>query len=301
MEQYSLEWFQSRALSSLEKGKDGVWDYTDSAIIWQPRAIEFYKSLQTKDNAYKRTVTNEDSSLLQKIAPKIVDLLPESFTYIDLGPGTEDKESFFFEAMQKALKKMVYVPVDVHKDMLNGAAATARTFGFVAQPLQCDFESVANLLKGKEGYRFVSIGPTFINYRPQDGLAMLREISGKDGSILLLVQLRDRIQSKQLIDAYNEPENRALIDLKVSLLGFDPKEDLEDYAVTDEVKISYRVKHVPPALKKIGMKEGERILAHLSLRYSRQELEALFKQDFDVTYFDEGYSFIGVFLKPKAR
>src|SRR3990167_10504065 len=111
--QYDNEWFKNRALKNLRLISPNIWDYSDSLLLYISSGVEKYESLQEDDTPYFRLVTKPEREYLQSIAKDVVDLLPPNFEYIDLGPGTEHKEQFFFDELKKQGKKFTYTPVDI--------------------------------------------------------------------------------------------------------------------------------------------------------------------------------------------
>jgi hypothetical protein len=106
MDDYSLEWFQEKAFSSIKKIKDGVWDFSDALLIYVPNAEEKYVAIQETNSPYYKLITEPEKAYIEHIASDIASALSDEFEYIDLGPGTEHKEQFIFEQLKKSGKSL---------------------------------------------------------------------------------------------------------------------------------------------------------------------------------------------------
>jgi uncharacterized SAM-dependent methyltransferase len=71
---------------------------------------------------------------LKSVIKEITELLPDQFEYIDLGPGTEKKENYFFQEFKKQNKKFIYRPVDVSEYFLNIAKQNAEEQNIKVNP-----------------------------------------------------------------------------------------------------------------------------------------------------------------------
>jgi hypothetical protein len=79
MEKYNQEWFKDRAFKSLKKISDGVWDFSDSLLIYISSGAELYESLQETDTPYFKLVTKPEHEYLKSIAKDVADMLPRPF------------------------------------------------------------------------------------------------------------------------------------------------------------------------------------------------------------------------------
>ena len=136
---YDNEWFKKRAFRSLSIITPHVWDYSDSLLLYLSSGVEQYESLQKTDTPYFKLVTKPESEYLQSIAKSVVDLLPNKFEYIDLGPGTEHKEQFFFDELKRQGKDFTYIPVDISEYYLKLAERHAINQGIKVKPANASF------------------------------------------------------------------------------------------------------------------------------------------------------------------
>ncbi len=139
---YDDSWFRNRALKSFRLISPNVWDYSDSLLLYISSGVEKYESLQEEDTPYFKLVTNPEREYLKSIAKDVVDLLPSNLEYVDLGPGTEHKEQFFFDELKKQGKQFIYIPVDISEHYLKLAEAHAMNQGIPVRTIQSSFERV---------------------------------------------------------------------------------------------------------------------------------------------------------------
>lgn len=295
MEKYNHEWFKNRAFKSLYKISDGVWDYSDSLLLYISSGAEVYEQLQETDTPYFKLVTKPEHEYLRLIAKNVADLLPDNFEYIDLGPGTEHKEQFLFDELKKQGKSFVYVPVDISDHFLDSAESHASTQGISVRRMKASFEELRIQLGEPTTPRFVSIGLTFSNYAPQEILKLLKDIAGKNGYAFINAQMRDRVDMVELQKVYQDDAVN-LVDDKVRLIGLDPVQDITPRIADEGFRVSCFILRTNKVLEEIGIREGDKLIVFQSLRYTKDSLENELS-DFNHESFDTGSSFIGTIIK----
>ncbi|MBI1974415.1 MAG: L-histidine N(alpha)-methyltransferase [Candidatus Zambryskibacteria bacterium] len=297
-EKYSLDWFRERAFSSLKKVSEGVFDYSDSLLLYIPRSDEEYEKIQHEGNPYHEMITAPERKYLLQIMKDVVARLPENFEYLDLGPGSEHKEQYVFDQILEQGKKCVYRPVDISEKFLNKAAERAEKQGIPVEPVRASFEELPNVLQKSNIPRFVSLGLTYSNYDPQEILKLLADIAGSNGYVFIEAQIRERIDIKRLVEIYAK-DSLSVTTAKLKLLGLDAEVDVEDLHANEDIQMWCTLKKVTPRLTEVGLKAGDKILLFQSLRPSIDKLkrdldEAGFS---DYTMLDVGESFVGVLLE----
>ncbi len=292
-ELYGQAWRVDRAFDSLRPLRPHEKDFSDSLLLYTEAGEEEYAHVQDAENPYHRLVTAPEHAYLAEIAERIVAELPDEFEYIDLGPGTEHKEQFFFDAAKKLGKKFKYVPVDISKTYLSMSREYAKQQGVDVTPVRASFEELIGPGRNSPP-RFVSLGLTFSNYRPEEALRLLREIAGENGYAFVNSQLRERTDMQKLQEIYGGM--RAMFDEKLALLGLG-KDDVADFEATDGVEIWCRVLNSNPRLEAKGVKSGDRLLVLKSLRPSKESLEQIMAGVPHATY-DTGGPFVATLLKP---
>ncbi len=295
MEKYNQEWFKNRAFKSLKKLSDGVWDYSDSLLIYIATGAELYESLQEVDTPYFKLVTKPEHDYLKSIAKEVVYMLPGNFEYIDLGPGTEHKEQFLFDELKKQGKTFTYIPVDISDHFLDVAESHAVNQGIRVQKIKASFEELPEVLGVSTTPRFVSIGLTFSNYAPQDILKLLQGIAGKGGFSFINAQMRDRVDMVALQAIYQDDAVR-LVDDKVRLIGLDPLTDITPRITDDGFHVSCSVLRSNKELENLGINNGDKIIVFQSLRYTKESLESELK-NFEHKSFDTNTSFIASIIR----
>lgn len=295
MEKYDQEWFKNRAFNSLRKISDGIWDFSDSLLLYTASGSELYEQLQEVDTPYFNLVTKPEREYLQSIAKNIADTLPNNFEYIDLGPGTEHKEQFLFDELKKQGKTFTYIPVDISDHFLDVAESHASRQGILVRTMKASFEELPELLGKPMLPRFVSIGLTFSNYAPQDILKLLADIAGENGYAFINAQIRDRVDMVELQKVYQDDAVH-LVDDKVRLIGLDPVQDITPRLADDGFRVSCFVLRSNKHLEDIGIKSGDTLIVFQSLRYTVETLENELS-DYNHESLDTGSSFIGIIIK----
>ncbi len=294
---YNAEWFKKRAFSSIQPIKPHVWDYSDSLLLYISSSVQEYESLQAESTLYFNLVTKPEREYLKSIAQKVTSLLPENFEYVDLGPGTEHKEQFFFDELKKQGKIFTYIPVDISQHYLELASKHASDQGVSVHPIQSAFEEVAEILGEPTIPRFVNMGLTFSNYYPQVALDLLKRIAGNGGYVFVNSQMRNRVDMAELQKAYAQ-DALILADDKIRLLGLDPDKDVAKRETNDKIEVWSSIFHVTPKLKELGVCVGDKVLLFESLRYTPEQLEEELKKASNrYVLFDVGASFIAALIQ----
>ncbi len=277
---YNIEWFTNRAFESLHRIAPHTWDYSDSLLLYISSGAEKYEQLQETDTPYFILVTQPEREYLKSIARDVVARLPQKFEYIDLGPGTEHKEQFFFDEIKKQGKECTYIPVDISGHYLTLAEIYAKDQGISVQPIQSSFEELPEILGTGSLPRFVNIGATFANYNPQAILDLLKRIAGKDGYVFINTQIRNRVDMDALQKAYAK-DAASMADEKIKLLGLNPDTDVTRAEANDSIEVWSSIMNVNPTLKERGVEGGDKLLLFQSLRYTPEQLEAEIKKVFE--------------------
>jgi hypothetical protein len=299
MEEYNQEWFKNRAFKAIRKISDGVWDFSDSLLLYTSSGSKVYEQLQEVDTPYFNLVTKPEREYLWSIAKKIADALPKNFEYVDLGPGTEHKEQALFDELKKQKKTFTYVPVDISDHFLNIAESHATKQGIPVRRMKASFEELPELLGKPTVPRFVSIGLTFSNYAPQDILELLKSIAGENGYSFINAQMRDRVDMVELQKVYQNDAIH-LVDEKVRLIELDPVQDITPRLADDGFRVSCFILRSNEHLEDIGIKVGDKMVVFQSLRYTNESLENELS-NYNHESFDTGSSFIGTLIKVQTQ
>ena len=294
---YGIEWYKNRAFKSLEQIDDGVWDYSDSVLVYIGAAEEDYESIQQIDSPYYKLVTKPERSYLENIASTIADELPDESDFIDLGPGTEHKEQFLFDALKRQKKHFIYKPVDISNKFLGLATDYARDQGIVVDPILSPFEELATKLKKPGRVRFVSLGLTYSNYSPHKILNLLKSITGAEGLAFINSQIRDRIDMDKLVSMYTK-DGYVIMKTKLSLLGLNPDEDITSHYCDDGIRLWCALRNSTSQLKQIGIMPGTKLLVLQSLRPTSESLQQDIADVFPrYRILDTNEPFVGAILK----
>ena len=131
---------------------------------------------------------------------------------------------------------------------------------------------------------FVWVGLTFINYRPEVALEMLRRIMGKGGYAFITAELQEGVNIEEIKAAYSDPIVQDFIQLKLNLLGIKDT-DIQNTVLTNDVLISYILKTVPEQLQAKGVSPGDEILTIRTYRHPLKRLREFMDETFETDYF----------------
>lgn len=274
MDIYDESWFKERAKNCIQKIEEGVWDYSDSLLLYTASGSEEYENMQQADTPYNKLVTKPERDYLQKIAKDIAETLPDYFEYIDLGPGTEHKEQFLFDELKKQGKTFVYVPVDIDNHFLSKAKEHAESQGIEVKPMKCSFEELPEKLGETDIPRFASLGLTFSNYNPEEALSMLESIVGKNGYYFFDCHMRERTDMNELRRVYME-DAKGIVFSKAQLIGLDTDTDMSAPEVDYGFRVWSTVLRSNEILESLGISVGDKMLTFQSLRYTPSEIVEL--------------------------
>lgn len=291
---YNKEWFKVRAIDNLRKIAKNTWDYSDSALLYLSSGSDAYEQLQVEKSPYFKQITEPETHYLKEVAEPVIALLPDHVDFVDLGPGTEHKEQFFFDELKRQKKTFSYIPVDISESFLDIATTYATQQGIEVTPIHASFEEVPDILAKRTSPRFVSLGLTWQNYEPSVILALLERIAEKDGWYFLTSHIRDRINVPILKKIYGDI---LMADEKMKLIGLDPRTDVSPRSIDDEFRVWCTINHVSGILKEKGVEEGDRLLVFQSMRYTKAQLQDILSATSHYQLLDNGSAFIGIMAR----
>lgn len=294
---YSQEWFRDRAFKSLKKIGDGVWDFSDSLLLYAPGAEKEYELIQHIENPYYQLVTKVEREYLEEISSNLVSELPKEFEYIDLGPGTEHKEQFIFDESKRQDKKFTYAPVDINEKFLLQSSSYASQQNIPVHPYNVPFEELSTELQDSVIPRFVTLlGLTYSNYEPEVILPLLETIAGNAGLVFIDSQVRNRVDMDEIQGIY-EDNLQAITRRKLRLLGLDFDINVAGFFADDGIRAWCVLKNSTPKLELLGITKGTKLLVFQSLRTTKESLEEDVSNFFShYKLFNTRSSFVGALL-----
>ncbi len=293
------EWFAERAKNKLVKTGAGQWDFSDSALFWTDEVVKQYEDAQTVDgDDYKSQVTDAETVYLKKIMPDLVSHFPSKINYIDMGPGTENKQDYIIDEIKKQGKSLVYTPVDINSSMVESVSTHVSKEGIATFPIQSSFEDMEQFIEDKVTPRFLSLGLTFLNFNIDDILSILKKSLNAEGLAFINTQPREKVKDlKELVKAYSSKNLLKIYNSKLKLIGLEIDEDMGTIEVTDEVKVYYHVKKPSEQAKLLGICEGDTLFIFQSIRYPMDALKSRLESEFHCTYLYSEDDYLAILLK----
>jgi len=238
-------------------------------------------------------LTRAETEILHARAAEIV-ATTDARTMIELGAGSATKTRILLDAMQRATKRVTYMPVDVSEEFLRQTAAAIQSeFPTLSvEPIVSDIGISLDVPeKIERPVMFAFLGSTIGNFDDESAVALLgrvRVAMGSSDRLLLGTDLRKKVQTIEL--AYNDCAgvtaefNRNMLRVLNAELGadFDP-DRFSHEAFYDEdmhriemhlVSMGDQVVHIPE-VGDVELADGESIRTELSHKYDRAAVDSL--------------------------
>lgn len=250
---------------------------------------ELFDQITTLQEYYP---TEAERAALRECAEQIV-RISGADTVMELGSGSSDKTRVLLDAFSAAGQLQRYVPFDVSKSALRGAAdaLAARYPELQVHGVVGDFDRHLDRLP-TDGHRLLMfLGGTLGNYTPGPRAALLAQMAGtlRSGEWLLLGT--DLVKDAgRLVTAYDDPAGvTAAFNLNVLTvvnreLGADFDVDAFEHvalwnAEAEWIEMRLRAAremtvHVPPLGLEVPLDAGEEILTEVSAKFRREGITA---------------------------
>lgn len=291
-------WVQS-AKEALVKAGDNVWDYSDPILLWNPKGVAEYQTIQ-REASYKDNVERGERKFLHQIAGDVAKQLSDNFVCVDLGPGTGEESALFLSEIQANGKQVKeYVGIDISEAMLLETQARMTIAGIDNTQLkQMSFEEGLSQVRSLPESKLITVlGLTLFNSGIQ-GLDVVTNHLRNQDKAFLDVQPRERIDMENLKRTYTEPATLDFHNAKLELIGLKLGESADNLTVDDNMEFSVQVTKLNPFLEERGVRVGDKIILARSYRPTLEEVINYFEKDgFRVDVFDDGGEFVGVMVE----
>jgi uncharacterized SAM-dependent methyltransferase len=264
--------FYNETKRFLKKTKADVWELTSPHVLYlseeQGRSYASHK-----DDAEYRKFHDETVEIVQTNAGQILGAPHSGIALIDLGPEYPDKTlPLMIEAWKRGID-LDYIPVDVNEGYVQTAIRAARPYATRIFGVNALFDScAAHIPVEVTGPRMVFIGLTFMNFNPQDILGVMKAIAKPGGIVAVASELLTPHNTPQ--DVLKHYQNQQAYEFALGPmrnLQLDPQKlDFDVRFENRRVEAGFIFRK---AATDLGISAGQRIIAAVSYRYSRQEFE----------------------------
>ncbi|MGV8162359.1 MAG: L-histidine N(alpha)-methyltransferase [Candidatus Nanoarchaeia archaeon] len=286
-------------------GNDRTWYITNPKAHYLSIAqAEEYLALQSNQK-YATGMHAQEIDLLKKYSSSIISDLPESFLYVDFGPGSGDKSKILLEEAKKQNKKVAYHAIDISETILNCALSEISKLdipvkGYVGDFID-DFSAIRNSM-GERNDLFIYLGATIGNYplTNDNDESILWKIDGnfKLGNRMYVSAQLQQEDMTSILNQYESLSDSPIYSQPFKQLGFLDKDlefgirfNNETECVEGFAKVM-NTEHLPERyfLKKIL--PGDIIVHSISLKPTKKYFQDTFDGFFnfkDVDYKDVDY------------
>jgi hypothetical protein len=285
-------------------GKNRIWDMTEPRFHYLSIAqAQEYLSLG-QNTVYASGMHKQEISLLGQNASSIIGSLPDTFEYVDFGPGSGDKSQVLLEEALKQNKAVRYHGIDINETMLDCALGNISKLGipvkgYVGDFIK-DFNCIRQMIRG-DGL-FAYFGATFGNFHADDILYHLCQTTNPGDNIYVSAQLCLEDMTS-ILDQYKLSPDSHLYLQSLKQLSFSTS-DLElrsrYNASTQYVEVCAHVRTVPYDLDRMipgKIKTGDIIIHSMTLKPTRDYFENMIKRTFPKTDIYSSDTFIGAVMK----
>jgi uncharacterized SAM-dependent methyltransferase len=230
--------------------------YLNDSKTWylMQKQAEFYLKLH-EDQRYARGMLTKEMNLIKQNLQEIVHkgFAPKT-TYLDLGPGKADKSKLMIEEALGQNKSVSYLAIDINKLFLDIALKEISSLGVSSIGLEGDFEKLIGKMSTPMP-KFVYLGATMGNFKPQSILKNLQQSLTKEDSVYLSIESRtNAIES--LLNQYRTTEHENMFTPVLEAIGFDSsclEQEVRYNPNTSNIESFFIVK------RKSALKEFEKI------------------------------------------
>jgi uncharacterized SAM-dependent methyltransferase len=208
--------------------EDRTWYITDPKAHYLSIAqAEEYLALQS-NKKYATGMHAQEIELLQEYSPSIIGDLPESFVYIDFGPGSGDKSKILLEEAKKQNKQVSYHAIDISETILNHALSEISKLNIPVKGYVGDFIEDFNLVRDIIGTDelFIYLSATFGNYNLKSNVLCKIGERFREGNRLYVSAQNQQEDMTSILKQYESISDSPIHSQSFKQLGFMDK-DLE--------------------------------------------------------------------------
>ncbi|MBC8069499.1 MAG: L-histidine N(alpha)-methyltransferase [Deltaproteobacteria bacterium] len=194
---------RARFLDEVRRGLSRTHKTLPTEFLYDARGSQLFDAICELPEYYP---TRTELAIMREHMPAIAAALGSGITLVEYGSGSSLKTRLLLDELSSIA---AYVPVDISREHLMGAAASLRREfpGLRVEPVCADFTSAFDVpVPRSAGRRVVYFpGSTIGNFEPEAAAGLLRQmarIAGDDGGLLVGVDLRKPVAV--LEPAYND-------------------------------------------------------------------------------------------------
>ncbi|MFH1654898.1 MAG: L-histidine N(alpha)-methyltransferase [Pseudomonadota bacterium] len=276
----------------LDPERPGVWNfYNPKNLYLTDSQGKLYLELMG-DDRYTSRFHDPAEILIKNNSERLVDYFKDdSILIVDLGPGYPSKTFSIIDTLLARGKSVQYWAIDVNDHFCKIARdAIARRGVEESYAKKMLFENTAEAIRkaGIDYPKLIIIGLTFMNFDSEYILKLLADCASHKSDVCLsAIECIGDIDVERLMEGYKTNNARKFVFAPLSILGL--VDNQVEYAVSfrnQRIETAFTLKRVPPKLKAHGVKDGDKIIAAISYRYTAAQYESLLKTKFEENFID---------------
>lgn len=272
--------------------------YLDDSSSWyidETRARAYQSTTESEE--YRAGMLDSERKLIETNIENIVSALPQKFNFLDLGPGTADKSKIILKHSLIQRKKVEYHALDISKKILEDAIKNVSAMGINTKGYLGNFETdIPLILQESQTPFFIYLGATYMNYEPEEILAILSESTQKSDSIYISTQ--KMYDEQEILKQYSTKIYPEVVDPLVQSLGIEDN-TLNVRYENGTIEHYLKLKTVPDTLKYYA-KENDEIVFFTSRKPTAEKFKDNTKEYFSGQYY-ENDKFIGLVGQPNSQ
>lgn len=276
--------------------------------LWYQSTEQAKAYLATDDSEdYKRGMHDAEHNLLNRNMGKIIALMEDQVSIIDLGCGNARMTIDIVKRAELKGRNIAFYLVDISHDILSTAVQNAQAAGIAnVRGLEGDFEKLDELLVnvGTERQRFFNLGANFVNFDSDKILSIIRA-NMRDGDLVYFSAQLGNGNSDAIVKQYSA--NPSAVGMTLGALAFVGvfPENVDYNArmnpATREIECFVTVKELSEDLRSVGVKVGSEIVVITSFKPTLEKFKEIANRYFEGEFLlNEEGTYVGFVGRKKS-
>lgn len=262
-----------RKTRNRDSGLNYWFDYPYHLYYEEEQALAYLEMIG-KDK-FSDSLHKPIEELVAKYAHSLIGIGTKNAEVFDLGPGLPTKTIPLLKNLQERKIPFKYIPVDISKSFLSLAEQEVKKLGVESVGINCLFEELPNRVSPKtnpELSRIFLIGLTFNNYRPNQILSLLSELSEKNDFAIIITEYYEKDKENSILIPYQDEYAEKFNFLVLNLMGLE-KDKFEYFARFRNQRIEMGFKPKKNIdIQGLKLTKKDKIITAISYRYTNSSL-----------------------------
>ncbi|NQZ85194.1 MAG: L-histidine N(alpha)-methyltransferase [Nanoarchaeales archaeon] len=217
-------------------------DKTQNYYKSQKQAQAYLDMFKSKE--YSKRIVSGEFSLLQNNLKILLKYFSNQTHYIDLGPGNADKSELILNRAKSKNKIKTYTAIDIQKIYLEIAKEKIENLKIPVEILLTTFEDGLKELKKIQNNKFIYLGATHCNFKPEEINQTLIKNMNKEDFVYISTELFSE-NITDIIKNYNTLNSETMI--KPVIEKFNINENDIEFVVEynnelNQIELGYKLK-----------------------------------------------------------